>query len=90
MCHAILRISYHHDKAREIVEVETQEEFSKRLDEIRNRPGVRKVTTFFPQHSFEEVKKWEVTDHNTGEKWDEKVNEDDVAAVSSGDQEISA
>lgn len=83
MCHAILRIAYHHDKAREVVEVEKEEDFDRRLSEIRDRPGVRKVTIFKPHMSFEEVKKWQVTDHKTGEVKDEKVNEVSVDAKQS-------
>lgn len=79
MCHAILRIAYHHDKARDTVEVEKEEEFEKRLSEVRGRTGVRKVTIFHPTKSYEEVKRWEVTDHTTGVKVNEESNQDTVA-----------
>jgi hypothetical protein len=78
MCHAILRIAYHHDKAREVVEVEKAEDFERRLTEIRTRPGVRKVTIFKPHMSYEEVSKWEVTDHTTGETKDESQHQNIV------------
>lgn len=68
MCHRILRVSYHSDKAKDLIEVENADDLDPRLKEIMSRPGVRKVTIFNPTITHEEVKRWETTEHNEEEK----------------------
>lgn len=80
MCYAVLRITYHHDKAKDLIEVSTCEEMTKRRDEFRSRPGVRKVTIFTPYMSYEETRRWEITNHVTQEKEYEEANQTDVAS----------
>lgn len=64
MCHAILKVSYHHDKATDLIEVEKEEDFTRRLKDVMDRPGVSKTTIFYPHVTHEEVKRWETRYHN--------------------------
>lgn len=89
MCHALVRIAYHHDKARDIVEVEKIEDFDRRLREIMDRPGVSRVTIFYPHTTHEEVKRWETRTHQQ-EKVNEEVNENSMVASIAPYQEVSA
>lgn len=68
MCHAILKVSYHHDKSTDLIEVEKEEDFERRLKEVMDRPGVSKTTIFHPHVTHEEVKRWETRYHNTTQK----------------------
>ena len=90
MCFAILRVSYHFDKAKDLIEVDTLQEFDKRLAEVRSRPGVRKVTVFDPTVSYEEVHRWEVTHHDTGVKRYEEVNQVSVPSGKEVPEEVPA
>lgn len=90
MCYAILRVSYHHDKAKDLIEVDKVEEFQKRLDEVRSRPGVRKVTVFDLSVSYEEIKRWEIHDHVNNRKTYEEVNEVSVPPGKEVAEEVPA
>lgn len=90
MCYAILRVSYHFDKAKDLIEVDKQEDYTKRLAEVRGRPGVKKVTVFSPLVSFEEVHRWEVLDHQTGVKVYEEVNQVPISSGKEIPEEVPA
>ena len=67
MCHAIVKVQYHNDREPvALLEVESIEMLPAKIEEVKGRPGVRKVTIFYPSTSHEIVSEWKVTQHGEG------------------------
>ncbi|HEY6018443.1 MAG TPA: hypothetical protein VIY48_00630 [Candidatus Paceibacterota bacterium] len=64
MCYAILRISYKSStESPACIVVEKREEMEDKIKELRNRDGVRKITSFLPHMTTELVSEWQETQH---------------------------
>lgn len=65
MCYAVIRISYRNGtEPVTLKEVQSPEELTKLIDELKTRDGVRKVITFVPYLSCELVSEWRDTFHD--------------------------
>lgn len=65
MCYAILKVGYRSSaEADQMIVVERPEDYEGKLEEVKGRPEVVKVTTFFPLTTYEIVPRWEARDHS--------------------------
>lgn len=61
MCYAIVKVQYHNDKEPSaLLEVDLFESLQLKLEEVKNRPGVKKVTVFRPYLNHELVSEWKI------------------------------
>ena len=64
MCYAILRVSYKNGtEPVTLKEVETPEDVTKGIAELREKPGVQKITSYFPYQTIELVSEWKTSEH---------------------------
>lgn len=69
MCHAIVKVSYHSaSEPSALIEIEEKGSFNAKLEEIKSRPGVRKISIFHPHSSHEIVSEWRTTNYNNQEQ----------------------
>jgi hypothetical protein len=62
MCHAIIKIDYRSaTEQSQLVQVEAEEDLIERVEAIKNRPEVKKVTWFLKHMSTELVSTWKET-----------------------------
>lgn len=68
MCHAILKVQYHNDKEPSaFLEIDSEDTLSTKLEEVKVRPGVKKVSVYHFQYSHELVSEWRVQKKEDGE-----------------------
>lgn len=66
MCHAIIKVSYHNDKEPNFfLEIEKEAALLPKLEEVKSRPGVKKVSIYHFQYSHELVSEWKVQEKET-------------------------
>lgn len=74
MCYAIIKVQYHNDKEPSgLLKVEREVDLPYKLAEVKARPGVKKVTVFYPYYSHELVSEWRTKNYET-------PNEDSISA----------
>lgn len=68
MCYAIIRIKYKGStEAPALVPIDgSQSELVEKMEEIRKRPEVQKLTVFYPSFSHELVSEWKEVTHEKG------------------------
>lgn len=66
MCFAVIRVSYKvASEPATLAEVASEEELLKKIEELSNRDGVRKITYYKPHKTIELVSEWKETIHET-------------------------
>jgi hypothetical protein len=69
MCFAIIKIDYRNATEQpQLVQVDTPEDLVPKIEEIKNRPEVKKVTWFIKYMSTELVSAWKDTIYEKGNK----------------------
>lgn len=65
MCYALLKIEYtNNTEPAAIIPVELQEDLEKKIEEVRGRPAVNKITIYKRQTTHKQVMAWETESHD--------------------------